>query len=292
LSAAPEGGRGPIAGQPTRPATPSHRAFAAQDRRDRDLLAAVRAELAAIEPARACCRIAERAGLGAAALGRARSPVIARLAVRLPAAVPPSAAFDWSIARDHCRIAYLRGLFLASGSFSLASGRAHLEFVVPVDEAPTLAGRLAELGLTASSRVRRARGVVTWKSAERILAFLRLTGATGSALDLESRLVTRSLHGHLNRVLNAEGANLTRSVASASRQLHWIQRLEESGGLQRLAPFVRDVARLRRESPEASFTDLAERVGQSRARVQRAFRQLESAATAEQGALPEPVAMR
>lgn len=266
-------------------------------------MAAVRAELAAIEPARACCRLAERAGLGAAALGRARSPVIARLAVRLPAVTAPAAApagageargpsaapgpatFDWGSARDHCRLAYLRGVFLATGSLSLSAGRAHLEFVVPIDEAPALAVRLANLGLPASVRVRRGRGVVTWKGAERILAFLRLTGATGSALELESRLVTRALHGHLNRVLNAEGANLSRSVATASRQLDHIGRLEQSGALERLPPVLRDVAGLRRESPEASFTELAERLGLSRARVQRAFEQLESAAEAETAAM-------
>ena len=50
---------------------------------DRDLVAGLRAELAAIEPARRCCRAAERAGLGAAALGHARTPLLARLAVRL-----------------------------------------------------------------------------------------------------------------------------------------------------------------------------------------------------------------
>jgi DNA-binding protein WhiA len=211
--------------------------------------------------------------------------VIARLAVRLPAVGGPAGIFDWTSARDHCRLAYLRGVFLASASFSLSSGRAHLEFVLPVEEAPILAARLAALGLPASVRVRRGRGVVTWKSAERILGFLRLTGANRSALEVESRLVTRSLHGHLNRVLNAEGANLSRSVATASRQLHHIERLERTGALERLPPVLRDVARLRRESPEASFTDLAERLGLSRARVQRAFERLAVAAEAEPAAM-------
>ena len=48
-------------------------------------------------------------------------------------------AFDWPSAAEHCRLAWLRGLFLARGSLSLASGRTHLEFVVAPDEAPTLA---------------------------------------------------------------------------------------------------------------------------------------------------------
>ena len=49
-------------------------------------------------------------------------------------------------AADHCRMAWLRGLFLARGSLSLATGRTHLEFVLEPDEAPTLAERLDEDG--------------------------------------------------------------------------------------------------------------------------------------------------
>lgn len=248
-----------------------------------------------MEPVRACCRLAERVGLGAAALGRARSPAIARLAVRLPGTAPKDEApFDWTSARDHCRMAYLRGAFLATGSLSLSGGQTHLEFVVPEADAPGLAVRLEQMDLPASWRIRRGRGVVTWKSTERILRFLRLTGAGGSALELESRLVTRSLHGHLNRVLNAEGANLMRSVASARRQLQLIDQLEPSGILGAMPAPVREVARLRRELPEATFTELADRLGLSRARVQRAFAQLEAAAVREgQSALPdEPVSMR
>ena len=74
-----------------------------------------------------------------------------RLAVRLErrtseragAGAPPP--FDWDVAADHCRWAWLRGRFLARGSLSLANGRTHLEFIVAPDEAPELADRLAEL---------------------------------------------------------------------------------------------------------------------------------------------------
>jgi DNA-binding protein WhiA len=251
---------------------------------------AIRAELAAIEPARGCCRLAERAGLGDAASGRARSPAVARLAVRLTptAAGPP---FDWGTVRDHCRLAYLRGRFLARGSLSLASGRTHLEFVVDPVDAPWLASQLAGVGLPAANSVRRARGVVTCKSTEAVLAFLRRIGGSSALLDLETRLVTRSLRGHLNRVLNAEGANLSRSVATASRQLAAIDRLEVSGSLQQMPAAWRKVAMVRRAAPEATFTELAQQVGLSRAMVQRALQRLEAAAESAEP-VPEERGMR
>jgi DNA-binding transcriptional regulator WhiA len=245
-------------------------------------VAAVRAELASIEPARRCCRIAERAGLGRAAHGGARSPAIGRLAVRLgdgidegsPGSPPVVAEFDWQAAATHCRIAWLRGAFLARGSLSLAAGRTHLELVVPIDETEPLAERLAHAGLPTTTRVRRGRGVVTAKSSEAVVVLLRRLGSTAATLELESRLVARALRGHMNRVLNAETANLARSVASARRQLADIQVLADSRALERLAPAVRAVARARLAAPEATFSELAEQLGTSRALVQRAFEQI------------------
>jgi hypothetical protein len=255
------------------------------DPRERELVQAVRTELAAIDPPRACCREAERAGLGAAAQGHARSPAVARLAVRLAETDPgkgpqAAAAFDWRAARDHCRAAWLRGRFLASGSLSLGARGAHLELVVPVEEGEALRTRLDESGYATSYRVRRGRGVLTSKRTETILAFLRFCGAGASVLEIESRLVMRQLQGHLNRVLNAETANLERSVASSARQTAIIEQLESEGRMGELAAVDQSVARARRAAPEASFTELAGALGLSRARVQRAFGRLESAAAA------------
>ena len=98
---------------------------------DRDLVLALRAELAAIDPSRQCDRDAERAGLEPG--NRWRDATLARLAVRLArhdarAAASP-APFDWASRPDHCRMAWLRGRFLARGSLSLANGRTHLEIL-------------------------------------------------------------------------------------------------------------------------------------------------------------------
>jgi DNA-binding protein WhiA len=248
-----------------------------------ELVEAVRAELAAIDPPRRCCRAAERAGLGDAARGRARSPAVARLAVRLadedadPGTSPTD--LEWRAARGHCRAAWLRGRFLAVGSLSLGAHGPHLELVVPPAEADELARRLEEVGFPAPLRPRRGRAVATWKRTDTIIAFLRSCGASASVLELESRLVMRQLQGHLNRVLNAETANLTRSVASSARHIAIIDLLEAEGRLAEMPDVDRVVAAERRAAPEASFTELSERLGMSRARVQRAFQHLEAAAS-------------
>src|SRR3954454_12024017 len=213
---------------PGRGGRPEGRGMAASDR---DLVAALRAELAAIDPSRACDRRAEVAGLGPRPV--TREGTVARLIVRmgghavdvpqpvLATAVPvpghaahsaqvrrafvlPHETLDWPAAPEHCRLAFLRGRFLVKGSLSLSGGRAHLEFVVPADEAAELAGMLGDVGLPAAWRVRRGLGVVTWKSTESIARFLGRIGASASLLELEARSVARTLRGELNRVLNAE----------------------------------------------------------------------------------------
>lgn len=250
----------------------------------------MRAELAGIEPARACCRAAERAGLGSAATGRARTPAVARLAVRLDApgpaprpGAPAAAFFAWEAAAEHCRIAWLRGRILVHGSLSLAAAGAHLELVLDPAEAEGLAPRLAALGHPAGLRTRRGRGVLTWKGGEAIVGLLRRLGVSAAALEIEARAVTHALRGHLNRALNAETANLRRAVDAAARQVAAARLLEASGALATLVPFDATVARLRIAAPEATLAELAEELGVARARVQRALVRVEAAAEASVG---------
>ncbi len=255
---------------------------------ERDLVAALRAELAAIEPARPCDRAAERAGVRNPA--RRDDPVIGRLLVRLARggdgirvdranASPIDDLADdelaWERLPEHCRLAWLRGRFLGHGSLSLAAGRTHLEFVVPAPEAPILARRLAQLDMPASWRVRRGRGVVTWKSGETVTTFLGRIGAGPALLELEARQVARTLRGELNRVLNAESANVARSVTAAGRQIAAIDELAADGRLGEQPYVVRLVADARRETPEATISELADRLGVHRSAVQRALERLE-----------------
>jgi hypothetical protein len=261
-------------------------------RTERDLVAGLRAELAAIDPSRACDRAAESAGL--AGWRADRQSIVARLLVRLRRAEaqartgrehtaddPTPETFDWASAGEHCRLAWLRGRFLARGSLSVAGGRTHLEFVVDETEAPILATRLADVDLAASWRVRRGRGVVTWKSAETIGTFLRRIGANSAMLELEARQVSRALRGELNRILNAESANLQRAVNAAGRQLAAISVLDADGRLAEQSYVVRVVAEGRRETPEATLTELADRLELHRSAVQRALERIETMVTSD-----------
>jgi DNA-binding protein WhiA len=250
-------------------------------RSERDLVTAMRDELAAIDPSRPCDLAAEVDGLGSEPTGREAS--VARLAHRLRRSGEgrSQVTFAWTTAAEHCRTAWLRGRFLSRGSLSLAGGRTHLEFVVEAGAAPELAARLAAFGLPVSWRIRRGRGVVTSKSGEAVGTFLRRIGASGTLLEVEARQVSRALRGELNRVLNAESANLQRAVSAAGRQLDAIETLEADGRLPQQPYLVRLVATARRETPEASLSELADRLEIHRSAVQRALERLERLAAME-----------
>ena len=111
--------------------------------------------------------------------------------------------------------------------------------------------------------------------------FLRRIGAGASLLELEARQVSRALRGDINRVINAESANLQRAVTAAGRQRAAIDQLEADGRLAEQPYVVRLVADARRDTPEATLGELAERLGLHRSSAQRALERLERLALHE-----------
>ena len=100
---------------------------------------------------------------------------------------------------------------------------------------------------------------MTWKNGDTVGLFLRRIGATGALLELEARQVSRALRGDLNRVLNAESANLQRAVGAAGRQIAAIEELTRDGELA-AQPYV---VRLGRRRPARDAGGDARRAGRA-----------------------------
>jgi cell division protein WhiA len=269
----------------------------------------VKGELARIHPARSCCRRAELAGLllaaGPDAELRTLDHAIARTAVHLstalgapidaPRAVVPDRAqppgtrhhlvvqldpdaiggWSWEGAAACDRRAFMRGSLLGAGSLSFGRHGAHLEFTYRGRQAAnTLARRLRELDVPARRLERRGRHLVYLKGQEEIASVLRLAGANRGLLELESGRVGREVRSRLNRLLNAEQANLGRTVRAADRQLRAIERLAAAGRLESLSQTLRDAARARQRQPEADLDTLSATLGVSRSATNHRLRRL------------------
>lgn len=286
--------------------------------------AELKGELARIQPARACCRRAELAGLlfagptvRAGTPGRVRTldHATARVAVQLagtvgvaaegpmPAATRPTAArtapsraaagrhhlqvileasdpdaWSWSSAKPHDRRAFLRGALL-NASISLGASSTHVEFVFQDRaRARELLERLRSMNVRGRLLPRRGRSVVYLKGQEEVATLLRLTGANRALLDFEAGRVARDVRNRLNRLLNAEEANVDRTVRAADRQLRAIAELAAAGELERLPEALRETAQARQRQPDADLDTLAGSLGISRSAANHRLRRLVSLA--------------
>jgi DNA-binding transcriptional regulator WhiA len=187
-----------------------------------------------------------------------------------------SAADDWSWAgaKPCDRRAFLRGVLL-NGSISLGAAGTHIEFVFKdAPRARLLLERLRLVGVRGGLLSRRRRWVVYLKAQEEVATLLRLTGANRALLDFEAGRVARDVRNRLNRLLNAEEANVDRTVRAADRQLQAIAHLAATGELERLPDGLREAAAQRRRHPDADLDTLASALGISRSAVNHRLRRL------------------
>lgn len=173
-----------------------------------------------------------------------------------------------------CRRTYLRGLILAGGSLSAGVSGYLLELRPPRGEVRRAASVLGREGFAPSIRSRRGQLVFTIRDAEIIAAYLRAAGAGETLLRFEARRVSREVRGRTNALVNAEAANLGRTVVSARAQIEAIRALARVGALARLSAPLRQVASARLRAPTATLSDLAERLDTTKWVVRARLRRL------------------
>jgi DNA-binding protein WhiA len=161
--------------------------------------------------------------------------------------------------RDCCAIAYLRGAFLGGGFVADPHGDFHFELTAESEElSRDLVKLMKRFGIEA--RVTRRRGLyaVYLKGAEPIVTFLALVGAHRALLRTEDVRILKSMRNQVNRLVNAETANLQKSTEAALSQVEDIRSLAEGSGLDRLPPALRELAELRLEHPDVILRELGE----------------------------------
>lgn len=163
------------------------------------------------------------------------------------------------VARDCCRLAYIRGALIAGGFVADPKGDFHLEIAVQGEEfARGLAELIGELGINARVNPRRASFAVYIKSADDIKKLLTLAGASRCVAEIEEARAVKSVKNEVNRRVNAELANQTRSAGAAQRQMELIGELEHLGLRDGLPQALEDFCLLREANPDLSLRDLGQ----------------------------------
>lgn len=184
------------------------------------------------------------------------------------------------VENDCCKLAYIKGAFLGSGSCSLPklddprSGY-HLE-VVFFNKllADGYCELLAEYEVLAKSVERKNSRVVYLKSRESISDFLALTDARNALKKLEELADKKDARNQLNRVANCMQMNFDKSVLASVKQIRAIEQIESTIGLEGLEGPLRDVARARLADKEASLKELALRLGITKSCLNHRLRKL------------------
>lgn len=162
-------------------------------------------------------------------------------------------------ARKCCRMAFLRGVFLACGSVTDPHKEYHLEFVLG-DEAfaQALVKLIARFDLAAGTGRRRQSTLVYLKGQSAITDMLSIIGAQSARFEMEDAFIRKELRNNANRATNCDSANVQRAVAAASRQTQAIERLLAAKGEQSLPPTLLQTAKLRLANPDLSLEELGQ----------------------------------
>ncbi|AEB07357.1 protein of unknown function DUF199 [Coriobacterium glomerans PW2] len=161
------------------------------------------------------------------------------------------------VSRPCCRIAYIRGALIAGGFVADPRGGFHLEIAV---QGEAYARALAELigteGIRPRVNRRRSALAVYIKSADDIRRLLLDVGARRSVAAIEDARAMKSVKNEVNRRVNAELANQSRSAGAAQHQLGLIERVDEMGLRDTLPRALRVFCDLREAHPDLSLRDL------------------------------------
>lgn len=159
-----------------------------------------------------------------------------------------------------CKKAYLRGIFLGSGSINDPSKSYHLEFVCASANLANDLRKMINTFVDLSAKVveRKEKHIVYMKNSQYICDTLAIMGAHTTMLDYENIRVQKSVKSSVVRVTNCDSANTDRTLDASQKQIEMIRKIEEKRGLEYLPDKLLQAAKLRLEYPEASLTQLGE----------------------------------
>ncbi len=158
-----------------------------------------------------------------------------------------------------CQRAFLRGAYLAIGSMSDPEKSYHLELVCMTQKQATQLQKMIQ-GFDLEARIvrRKKYHVVYMKEGASIVDFLNIIEAHVALMELENLRILKEMRNSINRRVNCEAANITKTVNAAARQREDIELIRDKYGFDNLPDNIRQMAEIRLEYPEATLKELGE----------------------------------
>ena len=158
-----------------------------------------------------------------------------------------------------CQRAFLRGAFLSNGSISDPQKGYHMEFVCThEDKAVQLKKVIQGFDIDAKIVIRKKYYVVYLKEGAGIVDLLNVMEAHVALMNLENLRILKEMRNSINRRVNCEAANISKTVNAAARQIEDIEYLRDHYGFRKLPESLREMAQVRLEYPDAPLKELGE----------------------------------
>ena len=162
-------------------------------------------------------------------------------------------------AEEEVRNAIVKGAFLGAGSVNDPNKQYHLEITFgELNNAEYILNLCKQFGVFLKIMEVKERIVLYIKEAEEISKFLALIGSNKGVLAFEDVRITKEVKNNVNRLVICETANLNRIVNASVDQINDIKLLKNLNKFEELPDYLKQVAYLRLENPDASLKALGE----------------------------------
>ena len=158
-----------------------------------------------------------------------------------------------------CRRSFIRGAFLTGGAVTNPSKSYHLELVTDhYNVSRETYSLLLDMGVSPKETSRSGNYIIYFKQSASIEDFLTMIGAPLHAMELMSTKIEKDVRNTVNRKVNCDTANVTKTVDASAVQIDAIKRIEKAGAFEALPDKLRQTAELRLQYPELSIKELAD----------------------------------
>lgn len=159
---------------------------------------------------------------------------------------------------ESCVHAFLRGSFIACGSITDPQKTYHAELTFPTQRRAQVVAELLNKRSGAVKHIKRGeRYSIYYKNNNSIADMLYYMGCSRAGLLVSDMWIEHDIRNFENRATNCVASNISKSVGASQRQINAIERLTETGGIEKLPEELRYTARLRLENDSATLSELA-----------------------------------
>ena len=160
---------------------------------------------------------------------------------------------------EECIRSFIRGAFIGGGSISDPGKNYHMEFVTNNEDfAKSLKDLINKLGFNCKVVSRKNNFVVYLKESEQISDLLSIIGAHNALLSLQNTKIVKAMRNNVNRIVNCETANLSKTVNASVRQIENIKLIQDTIGISSLPENLQEIARIRLECEDMTLKELGE----------------------------------